>query len=201
MENPNRKLDDFWKGRTVFLLNPGPQTKKAYGKQHPGRETQTEESRPTDKTETDETLLTKKHMIERLEQTMGKSNARLGPDGHLDIDTSDSRRLTEEIQTFCGFDDPGYRRKVTEFFLTPCLETGELPTNDCWLVGPAGWIRVHHVPRRTLYFPREEDGGPNPGLLGSCRLICMVHTDDDGWNGTNYLNHWRAEDQAEGQHE
>ena len=29
----------------------------------------------------------------------------------------------------------------------------------------------------------------------------MVHTDDDDWNGTNYLNHWRAEDQAEGQNE
>ena len=74
--------------------------------------------------------MTKKQMIERLEQTMRKSNARLGPDGHLVSDTSDSRRLTEEIQTFRDFDDPGYRRKLTEFFLTPSLETGELPTND-----------------------------------------------------------------------
>ena len=85
--------------------------------------------------------------------------------------------------------------------MTPSLETGELPTNDYWLVGPAGWIRIHHVPRRTLYFPREEDGGPRPGLLGSRGLTCMVHTDDDDWNGTNCLNHWRAEDQAEGQNE
>ena len=84
MENPNRKLDDFWKGRTVFPLKPGPQTKRVYGKQHPGRETQTEESRPTEMTETDETLLTKKQMIERLEQTMRKSNARLGPDSLMD---------------------------------------------------------------------------------------------------------------------
>ena len=130
MENPNRRLDNFWKGRTVFSLKPGPQTKRAHGKQHLGRETQTERSRPTETTETDETLLTKKQMIERLEQTMRKSNARLGPDGHLVSDTSDSRRLTEEIQTFRDFDDSGYRRKLTEFFLTPSLETGELPTND-----------------------------------------------------------------------
>ena len=201
MENPNRKLDDFWKGRTVFSLRAGSQTKRVYGKQHPGQETQTEKSRQTETTETDETLLTKKQMIERLEQTMRKSNARLGPDGHLVSDTLDSRRLTEEIQTYRDFDDPGYRRKLTEFFLTPSLETGELPTNDYWLVGPAGWIRIHHAPRRTLYFPREEDGGPLPGLLGSRRLTCMVHTDDDDWNGTNYLNHWRAEDQAEGKNE
>ena len=37
-------------------------------------------------------------MIERLEQTMRKSNARLGPDGHLVSDTSDSRRLTEKYR-------------------------------------------------------------------------------------------------------
>ena len=127
---------------------------------------------------------------------MKKSNARLGPD-----DCPEARRLTEEMLAFRDIDDPGYRRKLIEFFLAPSLEAGEFLTNDYWLVGPAGWIRIHHVPGRSLCFSREKDGGPLPGLLGSRRLTCMVHTDDDELNGTNYLNHWRAEDQAGGQNE
>ena len=189
LDQPNRKLNDYRKGKTGFYSRADKQRRGANYKQPPLEILHTERANVT------QTAYPQGKQTDRTFE----SEARLGSDGHLIPDTEDARRLTDEMISFRDFDDPAFRKKMTGFFLTPRVEAGELMTHDYsgllgLLLGPEciTVLGTNCMFHKTL----TEDHRNNCSLR-----TCMVQTSSDDWNGTNYINHWRPEVQLPGQDE
>ena len=73
----------------------------------------------------------------------------------------------------------------TESFVTKSLDdldpqTGEAYAHDTWVELPTMWIRLHRVPRSTLFVPGEQlQGGPVLSDL-SCARVTITLGDYDG---------------------
>ena len=173
-ELPNQMIDEYWKGRTVFQLKTVP-TRRYNSKAHP-----------------DSTALPKEEPEHTEVQSSTVRNPVRNSQGSPDLDTDHGRTLNQKLMTFRDFDDSEFHKVFLELFETPETETGELRTSDCWIHTPAAWIRFHHVPRRTLYFPEETESEVPHDCLGPHRLTLFYETSTDQ-DGKSYEDQWNMD--------
>ena len=71
----------------------------------------------------------------------------------------------------------GLESFVSKSLEDPDPQTGEAFTHDTWVELPTMWIRLHRVPRSTLFTPSEQlQGGP---LLSDLSGVRVTITLDD----------------------
>ena len=194
LSEPNTRQDEFWKGRTVFLLNSPPPSRRYLTKGPPpgvptpaSEDVNTEQVQDTEVTE-DASLKSRKRHTEELRCS-------------LDEDVI-GKKLTAELLSCTAWNSSYLRVKLTELFFVPDPTTGEQRTGDYWFQLPIAWVRFHYQLRNALYEPDFIDGGPTEDQLGSLRWTVFVKSPDrPKSDGMTYCNWWREEDQKTDQYE
>ena len=109
-ELPNRMMDGYWKGRTVFQLKTVP-TRRYHSKAPPDRT-------PVPKEEPEHTEA----------QSSTVRNPVRNSQGSPDLNTDHGRTLNQKLMTFRDFDTE-FHKALLELFEAPETETGELRTS------------------------------------------------------------------------
>ena len=136
LPEPNTRQDEFWKGRTVFLLNSPPPSRRYLTKGPPpgvptpaSEDVNTEQVQDTEVTE-DTSLKSRKRHTEELRCS-------------LDEDVI-GKKLTAELLSCTAWNSSYLRVKLTELFFVPDPTTGEQMTGDYWFQLPIAWVRFHY---------------------------------------------------------
>ena len=174
-EDPRAKLEKPFVGKTVFKLRSKPTGKKLVGKQS---------TLPAPV----EPLVPQPQPLPRLDEALQHGGR--APAAELAQEqVRDTFR--EGLHQASGGTLEAYQKAVLEPLRQDDPLTNQACDHDLWLELPLVWVRVHYLPRSSLFVPEGEDFARD---LGNGRMTLFI--DADG-NPTWVEDTWRTEGSKE----
>ena len=166
-DDPKAKQPRHFKGKSVFKLASQRTGRKLVGKQSTLKPPEPLESKP-------KPVQDPKLQVQVVPQPSQPTSKPVDPKVVQFQDTF-RERLFQALAADGSYD--GLESFVSKSLEDPDPQTGEAFTHDTWVELPTMWIRLHRVPRSTLFTPSEQlQGGP---LLSDLSGVRVTITLDD----------------------
>ena len=166
-DDPKAKQPRHFKGKAVFKLASQRTGRKLVGKQSTLKPPEPLESKP-------KPVQDPKLQVQVVPQPSKPASKPVDPKVVQFQDTF-RERLFQALAADGSYD--GLESFVSKALEDPDPQTGEACTHDTWVELPTMWIRLHRVPRSTLFTPSEQlQGGP---LLSDSSGVRVTITLDD----------------------
>ena len=166
-DDPKARQPRHFKGKTVFKLASQRTGRKLVGKQSTLKPPEPLESNP-------KPVQDPKLQVQVVPQPSQPTSKPVDPKVVQFQDTF-RERLFQALAADGSYD--GLESFVSKSLEDPDPQTGEAFTHDTWVELPTMWIRLHRVPRSTLFTPSEQlQGGP---LLSDLSGVRVTITLDD----------------------